>query len=63
MLDYVPGSALIEVIHKVGPIDEEGVRVYFDRLTSAVHHMHSNNIVHCDLKPENILFDSQTYDL
>jgi len=58
MLHYVPGCALIDIIHKIGPIGEEGSRVYFDRLTQAVHHMHKNEIVHCDLKPENILFNN-----
>lgn len=46
------------MIMRIGAFDETCGKYYFEQLLSAVHYMHSKDIVHCDLKPENILVDA-----
>ncbi len=53
---FSPGfSDLSAYIHRVGRLDEETARLFFEQAVRAVHHCHQHGYVHHDVKLENLL--------
>mgnify|MGYP002042948443 CR=1 FL=1 len=49
---------------KRGPLQRNERKYIVDRVANVVHHLHSQNVVHCDLKPHNFVTRAgvQTHD-
>jgi len=59
IMEFINSGSLFSVIKKNKGIDEKKAFRYFIQACSAVHFLHSNNLIHRDLKPENILIDDK----
>lgn len=57
VLDFAPNGELLNLIKKVGSLNEECARYYAAQLLDAIDYMHKKGVIHRDLKPENILLD------
>ena len=56
--EYLSGGGLFEsLIQNVG-FTENACAAIIKQVLSAVHYLHSKNIVHRDIKPENIIFET-----
>ncbi|XP_075928836.1 serine/threonine-protein kinase Nek8-like isoform X4 [Petromyzon marinus] len=60
-MEYAPGGTLAEYIQKRGGslLDEDTILHFFVQIALALHHVHSNHILHRDLKTHNILLDKR----
>jgi serine/threonine protein kinase len=56
------GGELYEHVIRKGHFSEYDAAVLMRDLISALHELHSNDILHLDIKPENILFDTDAED-
>ena len=43
-----------------GPMNERDAKFITRQIFSAIHYLHSNNIVHRDIKPDNIMIEDMT---
>lgn len=57
ILEYVDNGTLFSVIQNNKGVTEQEAFKYFIQVVSAIHFLHSNNLIHRDLKPENCLVD------
>ena len=62
VMPLMRGGELLERIRSRLRFSEADACALFEKLTSALEHMHSKDIVHRDLKPENILFEHEGED-
>lgn len=58
VLELLDGGELLAMIRQRGHFTESEASHIIKQVSSAVAHMHSNDVVHRDLKPENIVFTS-----
>uniref|UniRef100_A0A8C4NCE4 non-specific serine/threonine protein kinase n=1 Tax=Eptatretus burgeri TaxID=7764 RepID=A0A8C4NCE4_EPTBU len=58
-MEYAPGGTMADYIQKRGSslLDEETIMNFFVQIVLALHHVHTNKILHRDLKTQNILLD------
>ena len=56
-MDYVPGGTLAQVL-KEGPLPVRKAAALLVKIAQAIHHAHSQGVLHRDLKPGNILLDA-----
>lgn len=56
--DLAPNGELFDKIISSRRFDEKTARMYFQQLISAVHYLHTHDVVHRDLKAENLLLGS-----
>uniref|UniRef100_UPI00358F840F serine/threonine-protein kinase Nek8 n=1 Tax=Myxine glutinosa TaxID=7769 RepID=UPI00358F840F len=58
-MEYAPGGTMADYIQKRGSslLDEETIMNFFVQIVLALHHVHTNQILHRDLKTQNILLD------
>lgn len=56
VMEYLPGGELVDLLPKLGSVDESNALSYARSMLMAVNHIHQIGIVHRDLKPENFLF-------
>jgi serine/threonine protein kinase len=57
--DYYNGGTLFYHLRKSRHFTEDRAKFYAAQLLSALHHLHTNNIIYRDLKLENVLMDYQ----
>ena len=55
VMEYVKGKTLKQIIKERGPLNPEETINFAKQISLALHHAHSNHIVHRDIKPHNIL--------
>ncbi|MDF2546837.1 MAG: hypothetical protein K0R93_1735 [Anaerosolibacter sp.] len=55
VMEYVKGKTLKQIIKEHGPLNPEETINIAKQISLALHHAHSNHIVHRDIKPHNIL--------
>jgi serine/threonine kinase 32 len=53
ILDLMLGGDLRFHLDRTGPMKQETVLYYVAEISSALHYLHSKNIVHRDIKPDN----------
>jgi len=63
VMELCRGGDLFELLKAKGSLPEEGAKVLFRQLASALAFCHSHGVVHRDIKPENILLDACGYAL
>ena len=57
VMRYMAGGSLNQLLAGKGKLTLEETARIVERLASALHHAHKQNIIHRDIKPDNILFD------
>ena len=57
VLEYVCGGELFIYLRNMGRFNGITARFFAAEITSALEHLHKNDIVYRDLKPENVLLD------
>lgn len=57
VMEYASRGELYDYIQERSRLSETDARSIFRQITSAVHYLHKNSVVHRDLKLENILLD------
>uniref|UniRef100_A0A3B3ZR87 non-specific serine/threonine protein kinase n=1 Tax=Periophthalmus magnuspinnatus TaxID=409849 RepID=A0A3B3ZR87_9GOBI len=57
VMEYASRGELYDYIQERRRVPETEARTIFRQITSAVHYLHKNGVVHRDLKLENILLD------
>lgn len=57
VMDLVRGGELFEQIERMGELDENLSRKYFQQLIDGIDYCHRRGVCHRDLKPENLLVD------
>mmetsp|Transcript_23725 Transcript_23725/g.23499 ORF Transcript_23725/g.23499 Transcript_23725/m.23499 type:complete len:356 (-) Transcript_23725:21-1088(-) len=62
IMDYIPGSTLLQRIISKGPLSEEKSIKFIEKLLKVLRYLGSKNIVHRDIKPENILMADDNDD-
>jgi serum/glucocorticoid-regulated kinase 2 len=60
-MDLKTGGDLRYYLRKKIMFEENDVAFYVSCISSALHHIHSQNIIHRDVKPENIILDERGY--
>lgn len=60
VMEYVPGESLREVLARQGRQEGDRAAEILRDLALALHHAHSQGLVHRDVKPENILIDAES---
>lgn len=55
VMEYIDGVTLKELIQKRAPFTTEEILGVAIQIAGALHHAHSNNVIHRDIKPDNIL--------
>lgn len=59
IMEYVQGSNLFEIIHKVG-LDLEQTLSVIEQICAALGYAHGKGVVHRDIKPGNVLVDTES---
>lgn len=66
VIDLALGGDLRYHLMRIGSLPEQTVRIYAAEISSALHYLHGQNIIHrylvpnpSDLKPENLLLDDE----
>ncbi len=59
VMELMQGGELFDYVVEKGTLSEEEASILVRKLTSAVAHMHDQNVIHRDLKPENLLLTSR----
>jgi len=62
VMEYLRGGELLNAICKQDFYHEGDARRVLHQLVSAVHFMHSRNVIHRDIKPENIILENSQYN-
>src|SRR5206468_6479150 len=58
VMEYVDGSSLQEIVHRVGPLDPTRAAHYISQAAFGLQHAHEvAGLVHRDIKPGNIIVD------
>lgn len=57
-MERVPGPRLSTLIRKYGPLSIEQVLPLGMQISSALHYLHTTQVVHLDIKPSNIIMDT-----
>jgi len=56
VLEWVDGESLDKIIKvKRQPFSLDEISLVLEPISSALHYLHNNNVLHCDIKPANIL--------
>ncbi|MEI6235801.1 MAG: serine/threonine-protein kinase [Planctomycetota bacterium] len=59
-MEFVDGETMGQLMkHSGGKLDEREALKYIRQITEALHHAHTNNLLHRDVKPDNILIDKK----
>ncbi|CAJ0931767.1 unnamed protein product, partial [Mesorhabditis belari] len=58
VMEYAGGGELYAYVHDKGKLTEQDAKPLFAQIVSAVHHMHSREVVHRDIKAENVMFSA-----
>ena len=58
-MECLNGGELFDYVLDKEGMTENAAKVMFRQIVEAVHHCHSNDVIHRDLKLENILLDEQ----
>ncbi len=54
-MEYLNGEVLQKLLNMDGPLDIKRFLTIFLQTCSALHHAHSNSVIHRDVKPSNIM--------
>ncbi len=55
VMEYVQGKTLKDLIHEKGRIPVDTAVEIMRQITEAIHHAHTQRVIHRDIKPQNIL--------
>lgn len=58
VMAYIEGETLEQYIRRSGPLSEGLAITTFQKISSALHLLHQEEIVHCDIHPGNIILKS-----
>ena len=61
VMEFVSGGELFYYMHKKKILPINQVKFYIAQIATALHHMHTLDIIYRDLKPENILIGTDGY--
>jgi len=55
IMEYASAGSLFQLIRRRGKLSEKEAFFFFTQTCSAIHFLHSQNLMHRDIKPENLL--------
>ena len=62
-MEYCSGGELFDILEQYSKedkvFDEIQASIVFQKLLSAINHLHVNQIAHRDIKPENVMISDQ----
>lgn len=58
VMEFLDGQSMADLVQARGPLPEQEALSYFDKLASAVEHIHGQKVNHLDIKPSNVMLRS-----
>lgn len=58
VMEYLDGQSLTDLVQSQGALPEQMALGYFEKLASAVAHIHEHRVNHLDIKPSNVMLRS-----
>ncbi len=55
VMEYLRGNTLLRLLERQGPIPENDVVSYVERISDALQELHDIQLLHQDIKPENVM--------